>query len=105
MNETGSNPWIGKISQPGEGNGNPLQYSCLGKSHEQRSLVGYSLWGPKESDLTAGLSTQHISFFFLFFLAYIFLKRLWKVCVASTDVNIVLRPSIKWNLGFLNCGW
>ena len=29
---------------PGEGNGNPLQYSCLGKSHGQRSLPGYSLW-------------------------------------------------------------
>ena len=23
-----------------------------GKSHGQRSLVGYSLWGPKESDVT-----------------------------------------------------
>ena len=30
---------------PGEGNGNPLQYSCLGESHGQRNLVGYSLWG------------------------------------------------------------
>ena len=30
---------------PGEGNDNPLQYSCLGKSHGQRSLVGYSPWG------------------------------------------------------------
>ena len=27
---------------PGEGNGNPLQFSCLGESHGQRSLVGYS---------------------------------------------------------------
>ena len=26
------------------GNGNPLQYTCLEKSHEQRSLVGYSAW-------------------------------------------------------------
>ena len=26
----------------GEGNDNPLQYSCLEKSHGQRSLVGYS---------------------------------------------------------------
>ena len=26
----------------GEGNGNPLQYSCLEKSHEQRSLASYS---------------------------------------------------------------
>jgi len=30
----------------GGGNGNPLQYSCLGKG--QRSLVGYSPWGHKE---------------------------------------------------------
>ena len=38
---------------PGEGNGNPLQYSFLpGKSHGQRSLVGYSLWGLKESGMT-----------------------------------------------------
>ena len=28
---------------PGEGNGNPPQYSCW-KSHGQRSLVGYSPW-------------------------------------------------------------
>ena len=35
---------------PGEGNDNPLQYSCLGKSHGWRSLVDYSPWGHKESD-------------------------------------------------------
>ena len=27
---------------PGEGNGNPLQYSCLEKIHGQRSLESYS---------------------------------------------------------------
>ena len=37
---------------PGEGNGNPFLYSCLEKSHGQRSLVGYSLWGCKELDMT-----------------------------------------------------
>ena len=40
---------------PGEGNGNPLQYSCLENSmHEQRSLVGYiySPWGLKELYMT-----------------------------------------------------
>ena len=32
----------------GEGNGNPLQYSCLGKKyHGQRSLMGYGPWGLK----------------------------------------------------------
>ena len=31
---------------------NPFQYSCLEKSHGQRSLAGYSPWGCKESDVT-----------------------------------------------------
>ena len=34
---------VGSGGSPGGGNGNPeLQYSCLKKSHGQRSLVGYS---------------------------------------------------------------
>ena len=37
---------------PGEENGNLLQYPCVGKSHGQRSLAGYSPWGQKESDMT-----------------------------------------------------
>ena len=37
---------------PGGGNGYPLQYSCLKNPHRQRSLVGYSPWGGKESDMT-----------------------------------------------------
>ena len=32
---------------PGEGNGNPLQYSCLEKSHGHGSMVGYGPWGCK----------------------------------------------------------
>jgi len=45
-------PRLGR--SPGEGNGHPLQYSCQshGKSHGQRSLVGYSPWVTKESDMT-----------------------------------------------------
>ena len=31
-----------------EGNGTPLQYSCLEKSHGRRSLVGCSPWGCEE---------------------------------------------------------
>ena len=42
----------GSGRSPGEGYGNPLQYSCLEKSHGQRSLVGYHPWGPRESDMT-----------------------------------------------------
>ena len=40
---------------PGEGNGNPLQYSCLGNPMDLRSLVGYSPQGRKESDTTERL--------------------------------------------------
>ena len=44
--DAGSVSGMGK--SPGEGNGNPLQYSC----HGQRSLMDYSLCGRKESDRT-----------------------------------------------------
>ena len=37
---------------PGGGHGSPLQYSCLVNPHGQRSLVGYSPQGRKESDMT-----------------------------------------------------
>ena len=38
----GSIPGSGR--SPGEGHGNPLQYSCLEKSHGWRSLAGWSPW-------------------------------------------------------------
>ena len=45
---------------PGGGHGSPLHYSCLENLHGQRSLVGYSPWGRKESDMTDHLSvTEH----------------------------------------------
>ena len=43
--DLGSIPGSGRSS--GEGNGNPLQYSCLENPHGQRSLAGYSPWGRK----------------------------------------------------------
>ena len=46
--DLGSIPGLGR--SPGGGHGNPLQYFCLENSHGQRSLVGYSPWGQKESD-------------------------------------------------------
>ena len=49
--------WIPGLGRsPGEGNGNPLQYSCLQNPHGQRSLAGYCLWGHQESDMTAQYS-------------------------------------------------
>ena len=40
-------PWVWKF--PGEGNGNPLQYSCLEKSHGWRSLVQATVHGVTKS--------------------------------------------------------
>ena len=51
--DLGSIPGSGR--SPGEGNGNPLQYSCLENPMDKGSLVGYSPQGRKESDLTEGL--------------------------------------------------
>ena len=46
---------IGSGRSPGEGHVNPLQYCS--EIHEQRSLVDYSSWDHKESDMIE--VTQH----------------------------------------------
>ena len=43
--DLGSTPGLGR--SPGEGNGNPLQCSCLENPHGQRSLAGYTPRGRK----------------------------------------------------------
>ena len=54
---------LGWEDSPGGGHDNPLQYSYLENPHGQRSLVGSSPWGHKESDTTERLSTaQHRCF-------------------------------------------
>ena len=71
----GSIPGSGR--SPGKGNGYPLQYSCLEKSHGPRSLVGYSSWGHKESDMTERLhftSLHFTSHFYLEFITFFILQ-------------------------------
>ena len=46
----GFDSWVGKIRWRREWLPTPV--FLPGKSHGQRSLVGYSLWGRKESDTT-----------------------------------------------------
>ena len=57
--DLGSVPGLGRF--PGGGQGNPLQYSCLENPRGQRSLVGYSPWGRKESDTTEWLTLSLFS--------------------------------------------
>ena len=56
-------PWIRK--------GQPIPVPLPGKSHGRRSLVGYSLWGHKESDMSEEL---HFSFPVLYCF-YLFLEK------------------------------
>ena len=57
--DLGSIPGSGR--SPGEGNGNPFQYSCL--KNPRRCLAGYSPWGRKELDTTERLHfpSKHVS--------------------------------------------
>ena len=50
IREVGSVPVLGRSL--GGGHGNPLQYSCLGNPHEQRSLAGYHPWGQSQTRLS-----------------------------------------------------
>ena len=51
--DPGSIPELGR--SPGEGNGNPLQYSCLKNSMDREAWGGYSPWDHRESDMTERL--------------------------------------------------
>ena len=61
----GCNPWVREESDTterlhfhfllsciGEGNGNPLQYSCLENPRDRGRLMGCCLWGRTELDRT-----------------------------------------------------
>ena len=54
----------GSVRSPEEGNGNPTPVFLPGKSHGQRSLAGYSLWGHKRvgCDLETKQHTNNIQF-------------------------------------------
>ena len=64
--DTGLIPRLGRA--PGEGNGNSLTYSCLEKSHGQRSLAGHSPWGRKSWTLLSDLACKrtNIDCYFMF---------------------------------------
>ena len=53
---SGFDPWVGQI--PGRREWQPTPVFLPGEFHGQRSLVGYSLWGCKESDTTEATNTH-----------------------------------------------
>ena len=57
VRDMGSIPETGR--SPGEGNGNPLQYSCLENPMDRGAWRAiYSSWGHKELDTTE--ETEHV---------------------------------------------
>ena len=52
--DLGFDPWVGKIPWRRKQQTPPVLLP--GEFYGQRSLVGYSPWGPKESDTTEGLT-------------------------------------------------
>ena len=59
VQETWFDPWVGKIPQRREWQPTPV--FLAGEFRGQRSLVGYSPWGHKESDKTERLThTFHL---------------------------------------------
>ena len=62
MGDPGSIPGLGR--SPGEGNGSPLQYSCLENPMDRGAWQAtYSPWGRKESDMTERLHFHLLSLF------------------------------------------
>ena len=56
--DMGSIPGSGRF--PGRGNGNSLQYSCLGNSMGRGAWLGYSPWSLKELHTAEGLNTWNV---------------------------------------------
>ena len=63
IQETGFNPWVGKI--PWRRKWQPTPVLLPGKSHGQRSLVGNSPWGLKETERLHFLSFFRVGSGFL----------------------------------------
>ena len=93
------NPWVGKIP----GRRKPTPVFLLGRSHGQRSLVGYSPWGRKESGHDRAHTQQqhwgHSSHFEWCSLLY----NLWSVyhslpfCFALLWSLVVSSPPLQWS--------
>ena len=82
--ETQVQSWVRKI--PGEGNGNPLQYSCLGNPMDRGAWLATVHLVTKELDMTERLSVSKIVVFLAAWVLVptgeIFRCRAWTLAVA-----------------------
>ena len=100
VGDLGSIPELGWY--PGERHGNPYQYSCLENPHRQRSLVGYSPWGRKESDTVEQLSiAQHWLFEFSFL--WISFVILVIILLFYTILKVIFHSQLLQNISYIPC--
>ena len=72
--DLGSIPGSGR--SPGEGNGTPLQYSCL-----ENPMGGEAWWGPRgRKELE---TTERLHFYFHFLILISATKTMWQMSVSS----------------------
>ena len=84
----GFSPWVGKILWRRKWKPTPVLLP--GESHGGRSLVGYSPWGHKESDMTERL---HFHFHF---------ARHWSVLPLHVTTSIIFLDSlVYWQIGWV----
>ena len=88
--------WVWSLGQedPLERKWQPTPVFLPGESHGQRSLVGYSPRGPKESDMT-----ERLNFHFLFTFVYsCHLLLLSSASVKSIPFLCFIEPIFAWNV-------
>ena len=74
----GSIPVSGRSA--GEGNGNPLQYSCLGNPMDRGAWRAIVHGVTKESDTTEVIKQQHMTLESMFYLQFLLQMRLSFIC-------------------------
>ena len=90
-------PWVGKIPWRRKWQLTPVLLS--GKSHGQRSLVGYNPWGHKESDTTERLHSLHLAEYNTLGSMFLLLS-FWKCCSILLWLHWQLSGS-PWSIDWL----
>ena len=72
-----SDPWVGKI--PWRRKWQPIPVFFPGEVHGQRNLVGYSLWGRKEPDMTEHSCPHSVSNFFMIIMLDMIICSQWSL--------------------------
>ena len=98
-----STPGSGRA--PGVGNGNPLQVFLFREFHGQRSLVGYSPWGRKES-ARAEHASMHAQTVPLKLLRFLKSQKLYSFPFVDTLLTLwflFISNWVEWLLTINNC--